>query len=74
MRNRSGRARLSFPFFFDPGWHAEIGPIADVTVPVDADAAERWDGRSVHDLRGTYGEYLLGKVAKVFPELARRAL
>ena len=34
-----------------------------------ADAAERWDGKSVHELRGTYGEYLLSKVSKVFPEL-----
>ena len=32
---------------------------------------ERWDGLDLRDLRGTYGEYLVGKVSKVFPELGR---
>ncbi len=32
-------------------------------------AADRWDGRSVHAFEGTYGDYLLAKVSKVFPEL-----
>lgn len=27
----------------------------------------RWDGRSVFDFDGTYGEYLRQKVAAVFP-------
>ena len=35
------------------------------------DRAERWDGASVHAFDGTYGDYLLGKVGKVFPELRR---
>ena len=36
----------------------------------DSDAAaDRWDGASVHDWSGTYGDYLLAKVAKVFPVL-----
>jgi isopenicillin N synthase-like dioxygenase len=43
--------RLSFPFFFDPGW--------DAVVP----------GRA-----GTYGSYLLAKVAAVFPDLSRAVL
>ena len=34
-----------------------------------AAASDRWDGRSVHAFEGTYGDYLLGKVAKVFPDL-----
>jgi isopenicillin N synthase-like dioxygenase len=46
VRNSSGRSRLSFPFFFDPGW--------DAVVPGQP---------------GTYGDYVLGKVARVFPEL-----
>jgi len=29
----------------------------------------RWDGRSVFDFDGTYGEYLVAKVSKVFPDL-----
>lgn len=41
-------------------------PGVDV-LPADQD--ERWDHASVHDFQGTYGEYLLDKVGKVFPEL-----
>jgi len=37
------------------------------------DKHERWDGVSVHEFSDTYGEYLLGKVSKVFPELGRTA-
>ncbi len=42
-------------------------------VPPD-DQAERWDRASVHLFQGTYGEYLLGKVGKVFPELRKSVL
>lgn len=79
VRNRSGRDRLSFPFFFDPAWDAEVRPIplSDAArlgeMPVD-DHAERWDHTSVHAFRGTYGEYLLGKVGKVFPELHKSVI
>jgi isopenicillin N synthase-like dioxygenase len=73
VRNESGRDRLSLPFFFDPDWDAEIAPIDTRGASVD-DAAERWDQASVHGFRGTYGQYLLGKVSKVFPELGRAAL
>ena len=34
------------------------------------DAADRWDGQSVHAWEGVYGDYLTQKVAKVFPDLA----
>ena len=65
--------RLSFPFFFDPSWSAEVRPLpgvdADPTAPAD-DAATRWDGTSLRHLDGTYGAYLTAKVAKVFPALA----
>jgi len=73
VRNRSGRARLSFPFFFDPDFDAEIRPIdPDAAVVDDKDA--RWDRSSVHEFRGTYGDYILNKVSKVFPQLSRDAL
>lgn len=65
-RNVSGRGRLSFPFFFDPGWDADIAPLPHAR----DDSAERWDRANVHAFSGTYGDYLLGKVSKVFPELA----
>lgn len=38
------------------------------------DKNERWDKASVREFRGTYGDYLLNKVSKVFPELRRAAL
>lgn len=67
VRNRGSRDRISFPFFFDPNFAAEVRPIPGPAA-VD-DRSERWDRASVHDFQGTYGEYLLGKVARVFPEL-----
>ena len=69
-KNTTGRGRLSFPFFFDPGWQTEIVPLPAHAVAQD-DRATRWDRESVHAFRGTYGDYLLGKVGKVFPDLKR---
>jgi isopenicillin N synthase-like dioxygenase len=71
--NPSGRARLSFPFFFDPGFDADVRPIEPGAAVVD-DKADRWDGASVHEFSGTYGDYILSKVSKVFPELRRKVL
>lgn len=72
VQNVTGRNRLSFPFFFDPDFDAEVKPIEllgdDV---IAADRQERWDRSSVHDLSGTYGDYLLAKVSRVFPQLRR---
>jgi isopenicillin N synthase-like dioxygenase len=70
VRNISGNSRLSFPFFFDPGWDAEIVPLPAHANAHD-DSSERWDRANVHAWSGTYGDYLLSKVAKVFPELAQ---
>lgn len=72
VQNVSGRSRLSFPFFFDPNFDARIQPIelSVVNLPKD-DRDERWDKASVHEFEGTYGDYILGKVSKVFPELRR---
>jgi isopenicillin N synthase-like dioxygenase len=70
--NASGRERYSFPFFFDPAFDAEIVPLPSHAEFVRDDSAERWDRASVHNLSGPYGEYLLGKVGKVFPELMQK--
>lgn len=64
VRNLSGNERLSFPFFFDPGWHDEVPAL-----PYSQGGRERWDGQDLRAFTGTYGEYLLGKVSKVFPQL-----
>ncbi len=68
VRNTGESDRLSFPFFFDPAWDAEVLP-----VPLEgegaAEARARWDGEDVFAFTGTYGDYLWGKVGKVFPDL-----
>ena len=66
------RDRYSFPLFLDPGWDAVVTPLpgAEPTdAALDGAAEGRWDGASVFDAHGTYGDYLTAKVAKVFPEL-----
>ncbi|PYQ42287.1 MAG: isopenicillin N synthase family oxygenase [Acidobacteria bacterium] len=83
--NSSGRDRLSMPFFFDPHFEARVRPIAGLAASAAAqphntlvaaaqDRAARWDGANIHAFDGTYGDYLLGKVSKVFPELRREVL
>ena len=78
VRNTSGRERLSFPLFFDPGFDARIQPLPSHAAIdarlIDEDRARRWDGASVHEFSGTYGDYLLAKVGKVFPHLRERVL
>jgi polar amino acid transport system ATP-binding protein len=45
-----------------------------LTILLQGDASERWDRASVHAFEGRYGDYLLAKVARVFPELGRKVL
>lgn len=68
VRNTSGRSRLSFPFFLDPDFTARVPPLPD-RAATDAGGRRRWDGANPLAFEGTYGDYLLGKVAKVFPRL-----
>lgn len=68
VQNPGRRDRLSFPFFFDPNFNARVQPI-ELNVSLPDDKQERWDRSSVHEFKGTYGEYLLRKVARVFPQL-----
>lgn len=70
VRNPGGRARLAFPLFFDPDFESEVRPLPRLAGGLSDDAAERWDRASVHAFSGTYGEYLMSKVARVFPALA----
>ena len=72
VRNLAGHNRLSFPFFFDPNFSAEVRPI-EIDAKANDNKEERWDRASVHEFSGTYGDYLLSKVSKVFPELRRKS-
>jgi len=75
VRNRSAQGRLSFPFFFDPALDAVVRPIETLAVADFRDDREqRWDRASVHAFDGTYGDYLLAKIGKVFPALGRDVL
>jgi isopenicillin N synthase-like dioxygenase len=74
VKNSSGRDRQSFPFFFDPNFDAQLHPIPIQGVTVKNNREERWDKANVHNFCGTYGDYVLSKVAKVFPELRRDVL
>jgi isopenicillin N synthase-like dioxygenase len=65
---------VSFAFFFDLSWDAEVRPL-----PLDRPSASvppgpRWAGANVHELSSTHGDYLLAKVAKVSPDLGARVL
>jgi isopenicillin N synthase-like dioxygenase len=73
VRNLSGHGRLSFPFFLDPGFTAEVPPLPDRAAAGD-DGRRRWDGQDLRAFTGTYGDYLLGKVSQVFPQLRRDVL
>lgn len=74
VRNVSGRERLSFPLFFDPSFDAMIEPLPAHAHAAHDDSKERWDGANVHVFKGTYGDYLLSKIGKVFPDLGRSVL
>jgi isopenicillin N synthase-like dioxygenase len=73
VRNTSGHGRLSFPFFLDPGFADEVPPLPGRAAAGD-DGRRRWDGQDLRAFTGTYGDYLLGKVSKVFPQLRRDVL
>jgi isopenicillin N synthase-like dioxygenase len=73
VRNLTQHSRVSFAFFFDPNFNAEVRPI-ELNAQLNDNTEERWDRTSVHEFRGTYGDYLLSKVSKVFPVLRRELL
>ena len=73
VRNLSGRTRLSLPFFLDPGFADEVPPLPGRAAAGD-DGRRRWDGQDLRAFTGTYGDYLLGKVSKVFPQLRQDVL
>lgn len=70
--NVSGKGRFSFPFFFDPNFDVKIEAIK-LSNPKHqpGNTTDRWDGTNVHEFDGTYGDYVLGKVSKVFPQLKK---
>ncbi len=78
VRNASGRDRISMPLFLDPSFEAVLEPIKvlapDPTAINRRRHGRRWDGADLAAVSGTYGDYLLGKVSKVFPQLRAEVL
>lgn len=75
VKNTSDRDRLSMALFFDPGFDARLTPIEGVAPAHERPHTQvRWDDMDPNAAVGTYGEYLLGKVAKVFPGLRDNVL
>ena len=75
VRNLASSDRCSWPLFFDPSWSAVVKPLPLDHLPpavVSDDRHTRWDKSSVHTFEGTYGQYLLQKVGRVFPDLAEK--
>jgi len=73
VRRPHGVDRIAYPFFFDPGWDVDVLPLALTDSP-PAEHPDRWDGADLRALSGTYGEYLVDKVSRVFPLLGSAVL
>jgi isopenicillin N synthase-like dioxygenase len=74
VRNTGVGDRLSLPLFLDPAWDADVRPVPNPLGRDRARDADRWDGASVHEWSGTYGDYLFAKVSQVFPALVDDAI
>jgi isopenicillin N synthase-like dioxygenase len=78
VRNFSTRDRISMPLFLDPSFDAMLEPITALapapTVTGRNRPVRRWDNTDLATIGGNYGDYLLGKVSKVFPELKAKVL
>ena len=73
VRNAATHDRISLPFFLDPSWDARIEPLPLSTTATAAER-ERWDHIDLGEFDGAYGDWLLAKVSKVFPDLASSVL
>jgi isopenicillin N synthase-like dioxygenase len=80
VRNASTQDRVSMPLFLDPSFDAELAPINPIAPLAPHSSApfrrrmRRWDGTDLATIRGSYGDYLLNKVSKVFPQLKAKVL
>jgi isopenicillin N synthase-like dioxygenase len=78
VRNVSSHHRISMPLFLDPSFDAVLAPIEAPTPDRYASnrnrRERRWDNTDLATISGTYGEYLLNKVSKLFPELKAKVL
>jgi isopenicillin N synthase-like dioxygenase len=79
-KNTQGKSRFSIPYFYDPGWDQEIKELElkvsedELKILEKTQAYDRWDNVKLQTISGTYGKYLMGKISKVFPLLAKDKL
>ena len=75
VRNVAGHDRISLPFFLDPAWDARVEPLPlDDGWVTPRERSDRWDRADLTEVHGVYGDWLLAKVSKVFPDLASAVL
>jgi isopenicillin N synthase-like dioxygenase len=74
VRPRTGD-RIAVPFFLDPSWEAVMYTIPTIDSATGGGAeVDRWDEAHPVAYDGTYGDYLLAKVSRVFPALRDEVL
>ncbi|KAF2072594.1 hypothetical protein CYY_006091 [Polysphondylium violaceum] len=65
--NLTGRPRFSIPFFYD----LNLDCVPEL-IPCDfanlGEKPERWDKQKFHEFKGTYAEYFLKKINKMYPD------
>lgn len=80
QRTHASSDRMSMPYFFDPSFDAKMQKVALLPdqlgteevaqrLSVQENIARRWDGMDPRLFDGTYGNYVLRKVSRAFPEL-----
>ena len=70
VRSSPHQDRISMALFFDPAFDAVLTPIEGIRADgVRPHTLVRWDDLDPHANQQTYGDYLLRKVGRVFPEL-----
>lgn len=75
VRNVAHHDRVSLPFFLDPAWNARVEPLPlDDGWVTPTERSDRWDRADLAEVHGVYGDWLLAKVSKVFPDLASAVL
>jgi isopenicillin N synthase-like dioxygenase len=75
VRNTAGHDRISLPFFLDPSWDAVVQPLPlDDGWVAPTERSDRWDRADLSTVDGPYGDWLVAKVSRVFPQLADAVL
>lgn len=86
VQNKKQSDRISFPFFFDPCFDSTMLSLLhmapalqqrkqnNITAQQSSGVYKRWDGKEIglSTFQGTYGQWIVSKVSKVFPVLAQQ--